>query len=243
MLSRSQAKAFFLVGTILTTGSFLVLTVHSFAKVPELTNADKLDERVQRGKALWDRSNCMGCHTLLGEGGYYAPELTLVYERRGPTVIRAMLTNPEAMYPGQRRMQKYDFTNENKDDLIAFFQWVGQMQLNGFPPRPILMPLATVGTNTVVKQADRPKVFNQLCIACHSLEGQGGAVGPRLDGVGSRMTMNQIEVWLHDPAKVKPGTAMPNLGLSEEAIRELAAFLSTRTQADAAPATPALRQP
>jgi nitric oxide reductase subunit C len=52
----------------------------------------------------------MGCHTLLGEGAYYAPELTKVYERRGPAFIRAMLRDPEAMYPGQRKMQNYDFT-------------------------------------------------------------------------------------------------------------------------------------
>ena len=242
MLSRSQAKGFFLIGTILAVGSFLVLTVDSFAKVPELTNEKALDEKVQLGKAVWDRSNCMGCHTLLGEGGYYAPELTRVYERRGPTFIRAMLTNPEAMYPGQRRMQKYKLTDPEIDAVIAFFQWIGQMQLNDFPPRPILMPVATIGSSTVVKQADRPKLFNQLCIACHSLEGQGGAVGPKLDGVGSRMTMNQIDVWLHDPGKVKPGTAMPNLGLSEESIRELAAFLSTLTQGGTPPVTPALRQ-
>lgn len=243
MLSRTQAKAFFLVLTILSVGAFLGLSAHSFAAMPALTNSEQLTDQVKHGKELWDSSNCMGCHTLLGEGGYYAPELTRVYERRGKTFIRAMLTNPEAMYPGQRRMQKYSFTEEEIDAFIAFFEWIGKMQLNGFPPEPILLPVATAGTDTVVKQVNRPKIFNQMCIACHSLEGQGGVVGPKLDGVGSRMTMNQIEVWLKDPAKVKPGTAMPNLGLSEEATRELAAYLSTLTAGDSAPATPALQQP
>ena len=243
MLSRSQAKGFFLVGTILASGTFLALTAHSFAAMPALTNDDKLTDQVKHGKELWDRSNCMGCHTLLGEGGYYAPELTKVYERRGRTFIRAMLTDPEAMYPGQRRMQKYAFTDAEIDAFIAFFEWVGKMQLNGFPPEPILLPVATAGTATVAKQANRPKVFNQMCIACHALEGQGGAVGPKLDGVGSRMTMKQIEVWLKDPSKVKPGTAMPNLGLSEESTTELAAYLSTLTAADAAPVTPSSLKP
>jgi nitric oxide reductase subunit C len=239
MLSRSQAKGFFLVGTFLATSTFLVLTAHSFAAMPALTNSDKLTDQVKHGKELWDDSNCMGCHTLLGEGGYYAPELTRVYERRGRTFIRAMLVNPEAMYPGQRRMQKYSFTDEE----IAFFEWIGNMNLNGFPPEPTLLPVATAGTTTIVKQVNRPKVFNQMCIACHSLEGQGGVVGPKLDGVGSRMTMTQIEVWLKDPSKVKPGTAMPNLGLTEEATRELAAYLSTLTTGHSAPVTPALKQP
>jgi nitric oxide reductase subunit C len=60
------------------------------------------------------------------------------------------------------------------------------------------------------------------------LEGQGGQVGPNLDGVGSRKTSDEIRRWLRDPAAVKPGTAMPKLPLSEEQIGELAAFLSQK---------------
>jgi nitric oxide reductase subunit C len=54
----------------------------------------------------------MGCHTLMGEGAYYAPELTRVYRARGPAFIRAMLRDPAAMYPGQRQMQNYHFTDD-----------------------------------------------------------------------------------------------------------------------------------
>lgn len=43
----------------------------------------------------------MGCHTLLGEGAYYAPELTKVVERRSAAWIDRFLQDPEAMYPGR----------------------------------------------------------------------------------------------------------------------------------------------
>jgi nitric oxide reductase subunit C len=33
----------------------------------------------------------MGCHTILGEGAYYAPELTKVIERRGEGYVKAVL--------------------------------------------------------------------------------------------------------------------------------------------------------
>lgn len=227
MLSRSQAKTFFIVGTVASFGVFFALTVDSFRKIPAQTNQAAMDEAVIHGKHLWDRHNCMGCHTLLGEGGYYAPELTKVYERRGPEFIRAMLKDPEAMYPGQRKMYRYDLSDSEIDDFIAFFRWVGGMNLNGFPPKPVLFAVAAPGGNSVVEELDRPKVYNQMCIACHSLDGQGGVVGPALDGVGSRMTRAELEVWLKDPNAVRPGTAMPQLPLSEEDIRELAAFLST----------------
>jgi nitric oxide reductase subunit C len=227
MLSRAQARTFFIGGTVLSFAVFIWLTIDSFQKIPAQTNQDRMDAQVIRGKHLWDEHNCMGCHTLLGEGGYYAPELTKVYERRGPGFIRAMLEDPQAMYPGQRKMYQYDLTDEEIEDFIAFFRWIGEMDLNGFPPKPVLFGMATPGGEPLADKQDRPKVYNQMCLACHAISGQGGAVGPALDGIGDRMTMAEVETWLKDPAAVRPGTTMPQLPLSEEDIRELAAFLTT----------------
>ncbi len=68
MLTKSQARAFFLIGTAVTAVLFVGLTVDTFRRMPAQTNAAGLTEQVARGKALWDRNNCMGCHTLLGAG-------------------------------------------------------------------------------------------------------------------------------------------------------------------------------
>jgi nitric oxide reductase subunit C len=190
-----------------------------------------------QGKRLWEKNNCMGCHTLLGEGAYYAPELTRVYERRGPEFIKTMLRDPQALYPGQRRMVQYHFTEAEIEALLAFLQWVGDMDLNGFPPRPTLLPVAVpvASRDNVVARREQPKVFNQLCIACHSLGGQGGSVGPPLDDVGSRRDYNNLVTWLTDPQKVKPGTLMPKLPLSEPDIVELASYLSQMKQQAGSP--------
>lgn len=226
MLTKSQARAFFLIGTGLTTAVFLALTVDTFRRIPAQTNAAGITAPVARGKQLWEANNCMGCHTIFGEGAYYAPELTQVYTRRGPDFIRAMLRDPEAMYPGQRRMVKYDFTPEQIDDLVAFLQWVGTVDLNGFPPKPNLMPVAVPEGPPLAVVGTRPQIFNQLCIACHMLGGQGGNVGPALDGVGGRRDADYIRRWLHDPMAVKADAKMPKLPLSEGQIDELVAFLS-----------------
>jgi nitric oxide reductase subunit C len=226
MLSKKAARLFFLAGTALCSLVFVGLTADTFARIPAQTHAERITPAVQRGKDLWDHNNCMGCHTLLGEGAYYAPELTRVYRRRGPEFIRAMLRDPEAMYPNQRRMVNYHFTPAEIDDLVAFFQWIDGMDLNGFPAPPALNAVAAPGPRGLVATGDRPQVFNQLCVACHSLGGQGGAVGPALDRVGDRLNADYLERWLHDPQVVKPGTAMPKLPLSEPQIRELVAFLS-----------------
>ena len=142
MLSKSAAKAFFLGGTAVCVLAFALLTIDSIGRIPRQTHAENMNESVIRGKHLWESNNCMGCHTLLGEGAYYAPELTKVYIRRGPSFIRAMLKDPESMYPGQRKMVKYDFSNAQCDDLVSFFKWIGEMDLNGFPPRANLMNVA-----------------------------------------------------------------------------------------------------
>jgi nitric oxide reductase subunit C len=228
MLSKSAARTFFLIGTVGFSVIFLGLTLDTIRRVPDQTREHNITPQVVQGKHLWEKNNCMGCHTLLGEGAYYAPELTRVYERRGPEFIKAMLRDPQAMYPGQRRMVQYHFTDGEIEALLAFLQWIGEMDLNGFPPKPALLPVAVpvASSDNVVARPERPKVFNQLCIACHSLGGQGGVVGPALDDVGSRRDYNNLVVWLTDPQQVKPGTLMPKLPLSEPDLAELASFLS-----------------
>ena len=227
MLSKSQARTFFLVGTAVSVLAFVGLTIDTVSRIPAQTNAEKITIEVERGKELWESNNCMGCHTLFGEGAYYAPELTKVVERRGEIFIRSMLKDPEAMYPGQRKMQNYHFNEEEISDLVAFLAWCGEVDLNGFPPKPDLMPVA-VASGTVADTVNRPQIFNQVCIACHALDGQGGAVGPALDDVGTRFSQADLRRWLADPQAYKPGTTMPKLPLSAEQIDELAAFLGQK---------------
>ncbi len=235
MLSKSAARKFFIVGTALCSLAFVLLTLDTIRQVPKLTKEENLTPLVIRGKHLWDQSNCMGCHTLMGEGAYYAPELTKVYERRGEAFIKALIRDPQAMYPGERKMVKYDFPEEDLDALVAFFKWIGEADLQGWPPKPTLGRMAdasaglhpgTPSGGTVVESLNRPKVYNQMCIACHTLQGQGGAVGPALDGIGSRRDYDYLTKWLTDPQAMKPGTTMPKLPLTEIDVKELAAFLS-----------------
>ena len=140
MLSKKQARAFFLGGTVVTFLIFIGLTVYSLSAAQDQTNIENMTESVVRGKNLWDSNNCMGCHTLLGEGGYYAPELTKVIDRRGKGYIKAVLTTPVPWEPNGRKMVAYGFSTEEADDLIAFFDWIDDIDLNGFDT--VVSPLA-----------------------------------------------------------------------------------------------------
>lgn len=43
------------------------------------------------GKRVFQAFNCMGCHTLVGNGAYLGPDLTHIYEKAGPAWIAAFL--------------------------------------------------------------------------------------------------------------------------------------------------------
>jgi nitric oxide reductase subunit C len=230
MLSKSQAKLFFLGGTAVFGSIFIALTVDSMKQVPERTHEDRMTEQVVAGKKIWEKNNCMGCHTLFGEGAYYAPELTKVYDRRGPEWIKIFLKDPEAMFPGQRKMVNYHFSDSEIDNVVAFLKWCGEVDLNGFPAKPPLRDWVsapvTATTPLSTPTHPQPGVFQTLCIACHALGGQGGKVGPALDSVFARKSRAEIAEWIADPPKVKPGTLMPKLPLTQAQVDSLSDYLA-----------------
>lgn len=228
MLSKSQARLFFLAATVGFSGVFLFLTVDTIRQVPAQTNAAGITESVSRGRHIWDRNNCMGCHTLLGEGAYYAPELTRVVERRGEGWLRVFLRDPQAMYPGRRKMVQYGFSEDQITDVIAFLSWIGTIDTNGFPFDPDMgAPAPPPDPSAMAALAAAPEYYRTVCQACHSVAGQGGNVGPALDGVATRFTAAELDAWLADPTSVKPGTTMPNLNLEDGVRSALVDWLTT----------------
>ena len=140
MLSKSQARAFFLFGTLVTFLVFIGLTIYSFMPKNDQTNYGKIDAQVVKGKEIWESNNCMGCHTILGEGAYYAPELTKVIDRRGDAYVKAVLMSKEPWQPRGRKMVAYAMTEADAESVIAYFKWIGNIDLNGFDR--IVSPLA-----------------------------------------------------------------------------------------------------
>ncbi len=76
------------------------------------------------------------------------------------------------------------------------------------------------------------------CGACHSIpgiRGANGAVGPPLDGFANRRFIagelpnqpDNLVKWIMNPQSVEPGTAMPNLSISEATARDIAAYIYT----------------
>lgn len=237
MLTKSAAKAFFLGGTALCGAAFLLLTLDTIAELPKRSNQEDMTPEVVHGHQIWNKNNCMGCHTLMGEGAYYAPELTKVVERRGAGWIDTFLQDPAAFYPGRRKMVKYDiFDNaevgkaeaaQNRSDVIAFFAWIGRIDTNNFPPEPDMAMAGGASNVDPSIMARAPQYFQTVCAGCHSVGGKGGNVGPALDGVPERFDEDYLRRWVTNPQSIKPDTIMPNLGLDAPTLDEIITFLES----------------
>ncbi|HTN66761.1 MAG TPA: cytochrome c, partial [Burkholderiaceae bacterium] len=73
---------------------FAVLSVFSFLNERGQVTPDKIafgSYNAVEGKRVFQSYNCMGCHTIVGNGAYFGPDLTKVYERAGPAWLAAFL--------------------------------------------------------------------------------------------------------------------------------------------------------
>lgn len=97
---------------------------------------------VGKGKLTTQAKNCIDCHTLLGNGAYYAPDLTKAWldpfwgsrEAREELMV-AFLMDPSNKVHNSlgRRMPKLGVTDEEARAVVAFLKWMSSIDTNGFP--------------------------------------------------------------------------------------------------------------
>jgi len=146
-MNKRQTRAFAAIATAISVVVFLGMTVDSHRQFPALTHTENITPAVTRGKDVWHANNCINCHTIFGEGAYYAPDLTKIAQQRGAPYLTAFLKDPSKFYDEQRHrrlMPNPDLTDEDIAALIAFFDWVGKVDNQGWPPRPILVTGAAI---------------------------------------------------------------------------------------------------
>ena len=108
-----------------------------------------------------------------------------------------------------------------------FATWVRDQQRPGLP-----------GPTGSGEAAQGQTLFTSKgCGGCHTIQGVSqGQVGPNLTHLYSRetfagsmfdLTTANLRRWLQDPPAVKPGSKMPNLGLSDDEIAQLIAYMET----------------
>ncbi len=140
-ITKNTARNIYFGGSLFAILVFAGLTVDTVQKVPKLSNADQITESVARGKNLWEVNNCVGCHTIMGEGAYYAPELANVFNRRGASdeasfkeYLNGWMAAQPLSEPGRRKMPQFNLTTEQVNDLADFLVWTSRIDDNEWPP-------------------------------------------------------------------------------------------------------------
>jgi len=137
--TKEMARNIFYGGSLFFILVFLGLVYNTEQTIPARSHQEQITDSVVRGKRLWENHNCVGCHTILGEGAYFAPELGNVYTRRGgdnggADFIKAWIKAQPTGVPGRRQMPQFNFTDQQLDDLIEFLKWTSKVETESWPP-------------------------------------------------------------------------------------------------------------
>ena len=134
--TKTMARNIFYGGSVFFFLLLIALTFDTHSSMGERDNHENLTENVAKGKYLWETNDCIGCHTLLGEGAYFAPELGNVFQRYGGKagIIGFIKSRPKDGIPGRRSMPQFNFTDEELDALADFLEYTSGIKTQGWPP-------------------------------------------------------------------------------------------------------------
>ncbi len=137
---------------------------------------------------------------------------------------------------------QFIFNDEEIWDIVAFMRQMASLS-------PTDYQAMTANANGKPKEAEvsrsfpnpdrgRLAMYGYACIACHRVPGLVGPqayVGPPLAGIGARRYIagvlannnDNMVRWLRHPTQVDPLTAMPDLNVTEQDAKDIAAYLET----------------
>lgn len=232
MASFKMYRNLFIVVTVVSIIFFLFLTVDSLQYIK--TSTSPMSISVVEGKKIWQQENCVNCHTILGNGAYFAPDLTKVADKRSKEWLMQFLQDPEQLMPGTA-MSSVSLNAGDAEYVVSFLEWVSEIDTNGWPPQPMLSSGAspTAGENQPPKgdkkgtssPAGQQIFLSAGCSNCHQIDGRGGTIGPDLSNIGAKRNADYLEKFIGTPKKVNPGTIMPAANLSEAKLSALVNYL------------------
>jgi len=189
-----------------TVGGILFLTIQGL-RAPDVNVTVPKNPQVIRGKELFAEMRCASCHSIDGHGGVVGPTLDDAAARHNKDWIERHFRNPQAMTPGSK-MPNFKLLDAEVGDLTAYI-----ISLQGG-----------------AYSAAAPKLFQDQCMSCHMIHGKGDDSGPDLSLEGKTREQGWIALYIADPEKIYPESAMPGFtkDLTPAQIEDLALFLSAQ---------------
>lgn len=143
VLTKTMARNIFYGGSLFFILIFVGLTAHShWYIVNKSTDHASLTESVAAGKHIWEKHACINCHSILGEGAYFAPELGNVMARwdvqddpeAAYEVLKGWMDAMPTGIEGRRQMPYFGLSDEDYRNLADFLLWTGRINTQNWPP-------------------------------------------------------------------------------------------------------------
>jgi len=227
------------------------------ARADEIQAPDlEAEERAVNGYRLF-RAHCVQCHGAPGvapapfaRGMTPAPTALVETARRRPAGEIYWTIRHGIKMTGMPAW-KHRLREDETWDLVAFLRVLPTLSPAAYqgwhqryPPQPGgAAPPASAAVQVQDMRlgdagAGRQALHQYLCVTCHAIPGVAGAdrhVGPPLGGIADRQyiagvlpnTPANMVHWLRHPTEVDPQSAMPDLDVTEQDARDIAAFLYT----------------
>jgi nitric oxide reductase subunit C len=120
---------------------FIALSFDTVHQIPKRSNQQNMTPSVVAGKKIWEKNDCVGCHTIVGEGAYYAPELMNVFQRRGggdeaafKSYMQGWMAAQPLNIPNRRKMPQFHLSEKEVNNLADFLIWTSKVDANDWPP-------------------------------------------------------------------------------------------------------------
>ncbi len=144
VMSKAMARNIFYGGSLFFILIFVGLTAHShYHIVTKSTASTPLTDSVARGKRVWEANACINCHTLHGEGAYFAPEVGNVMTRWGVLdspddafqALKGWIEAQPTGIQGRRQMPRFHLSDDDIRALSDFLIWADKTDTQGWPPK------------------------------------------------------------------------------------------------------------
>jgi hypothetical protein len=196
------------------------------AVAPLETRPSPIEER----RRMLDSLGCARCHVREGGrtspledaastlGGAWlqhvpflkTPRLNFAHAKFTPDYLRAAVRDGSQGHRHGKYTYRMPAFGEKADEILkALAEADGDAPTPDLPP-PADATLAAEGTSLV-------GFTGHACVSCHVIKGKmiaeadPGAIGPEITTLAQRLRHDWFERWLEDPARIHPGTAMPQI--------------------------------
>ncbi len=182
------------------------------------------DKAGMKGKNLFEKFNCFGCHKINNRGGDIGPDLTKEAKKSRPEWLFNFLKSPHKIRPApilKARMPNFDLSDKEVNAMIEYLAYVSK---DSYPYNLELKKKIYLDD---IRTGE--KLYHEIfaCSGCHIVNRSGGEIGPEHTDLASRLKRKWVEQWLINPQVIKPDVRMPRFIFRDWEFEALTNYLMT----------------